>query len=132
MMFEDKLTVANPLPVKQTGLAEAPPLSCPVGHLTSVSSCGAQQGVSQDLRTQNQPLAPTDTSSLRQSHTGPLLHLYEVVQDGFGGHVTVDAVVSTQEVRSEVMQQRVCVGRLVTTLLTVVDTLTTLKPRTSC
>lgn len=79
MMFENKLTVANPLPVKHTGLAEAPPLSCPVGNLTSISSCGAQQGVPQDLQTQTQLLMQTKTSSFRQSHTGPLLHLYEVV-----------------------------------------------------
>lgn len=54
-------------------------------------------------------------------------YLDEVVQDSFAGHVTVDSVVSVQEVRSEMMQQRVQVQGVVTALLTAVDTLTALK-----
>lgn len=43
--------------------------------------------------------------------------------------MTIDAVVSTQEVGSEVMQQSVQVGRLVAALFTAVNTLTPLEHR---
>lgn len=56
-----------------------------------------------------------------------VFYLNKVVQDGFAGHVTVDSVVSIQEVRSEMMQQRVQVYRVITALLTAVNTLTALK-----
>lgn len=52
-------------------------------------------------------------------------HLDELVQDGFIGHVTAGAVVSLQEIWSEVMHQRVDIQRI-TALLTAVDTLTPL------
>ena len=54
-------------------------------------------------------------------------YLDEVIEDSFAGHVTVESVVSVHEVRSEMMQQRVQVQRVVAALLTAVDTLTALR-----
>lgn len=54
------------------------------------------------------------------------LHLNEVAQDGFVGHVTVEAVVPLQEVRSEMMQEGVEVQRVVT-VLPAVNTLAALQ-----
>lgn len=61
-----------------------------------------------------------------------MAHLDEVVQDGLSGHVSVDPVVPGLEVGSEVVQQNVHVRRVVAAaLLTAVNTLTALKPRTT-
>lgn len=54
------------------------------------------------------------------------IYLNEIVEDSFASHVAVDSVVSTQEVWSEMLQQRVEVQRVITALLTTVDALATL------
>lgn len=59
-------------------------------------------------------------------HLALSFHLNEVIQNRFVGHVTTEAVVPLQEVRSEVMQERVQVHGVVA-VLPAVDTLAALQ-----
>lgn len=62
----------------------------------------------------------------KHTHTYRSFHLNKVIQDSFVGHVTIEAVVPLQEVRSEMMQERVQVQRVIT-VLPAVNTLTALQ-----